>query len=93
MVTQFHTLLHFVTLFPMILSLSASVAASIRIMGVSKSHLLSIYACKRISHKPLQRGLYTHAILNPPVYGSVRSVNNQFHTVYMIFLYGPCCTY
>ena len=65
MVTQFHTLLHFVTLNHTISSLSASVAASIRKMGVSKSHLLSIYACKRISHKPLQRGLYTHAILNP----------------------------
>jgi len=25
------------------------------------------------------------------VYGSLSSVNNQFHTVYMIFLYGPCC--
>ena len=93
MVTQFHTLLHFVTLNHTILSPTACAAASIRIQGVSKSHLLSIYACKRISHKPLQRGLYTHVILNPPVYGSVRSVNNQFHTFYMIFLYGPCCTY
>jgi len=91
MVTQFHTLLHFVTLFSTIWSPTACVAASTSIQGVSKSHLLSIYACKRISHKPLQRGLYTHAILNPPVYGSVRSVNNQFHTFYMIFLYGPCC--
>ena len=44
MVTQFHTLLHFVTLFPLILSPSACVAASIRIQGDSKSHLLSIYA-------------------------------------------------
>ena len=43
MVTQFHTLLHFVTLFPMILSPTACVAASTSIMGVSKSHLLSIY--------------------------------------------------
>ena len=41
MVTQFHTLLHFVTLFSLILSLSASVAASTSIQGVSKSHLLS----------------------------------------------------
>jgi len=43
MVTQFHTLLHFVTLFPMILSPTAALAASIRKVGVSKSHLLSIY--------------------------------------------------
>ena len=43
MVTQFHTLLHFVTLFSLISSLSASVAASTSIQGVSKSHLLSIY--------------------------------------------------
>jgi hypothetical protein len=65
MVTQFHTLLHFVTLNHTILILSASVAASTSIQGHSKSHLLSIYACKRICYKPLQRGLYTHAILNP----------------------------
>jgi len=91
MVTQFHTLLHFVTLFCTISSLSASVAASIRIQGVSKSHLLSIYVCKRICYKPLQRGLCVQSILNPPVYGSPSSVNNQFHTFYMIFLYGPCC--
>ena len=44
MVTQFHTLLHFVTLICTILSPTACVAASIRIQGVSKSHLLSIYA-------------------------------------------------
>jgi hypothetical protein len=48
MVTQFHTLLHFVTLFPLILSPTASAAASTSKMGVSKSHLLSIYAYKRI---------------------------------------------
>jgi len=86
MVTQFHTLLHFVTLFPMILSPTASVAASIRIRGVSKSHLLSIYACKRISHKPLQRGLYTHAILNPPVYGPASSVINHAEYSYYTIL-------
>jgi hypothetical protein len=72
MVTLFHTLLHFVTLFSLILSLSASVAASTSILGVSKSHLLSdfhsIYAHtqaiaagpKRIS--ALQETPYT---LNP----------------------------
>jgi len=38
MVTQFHTLLHFVTLFCTVLNLSASVAASTSIQGVSKSH-------------------------------------------------------
>ena len=49
MVTQFHTLLHFVTLIHTILSLSASVAASIRKPGVSKSHLLSDF-----------HGIYAH---------------------------------
>ena len=61
MVTQFHTLLHFVTLNHTILSPTASAAASTSKPGVSKSHLLSIYT--RI-HKPLQRGLclkLTHA--------------------------------
>ena len=48
MVTQFHTLLHFVTLNHTIFILSASVAASTSKQGVSKSHLLSIYVCKRI---------------------------------------------
>jgi hypothetical protein len=43
MVTQFHTLLHFVTLFTTISSPTASAAASTRKPGVSKSHLLSIY--------------------------------------------------
>jgi len=43
MVTQFHTLLHFVTLNHTISSLTASAAASTRKPGVSKSHLLSIY--------------------------------------------------
>ena len=41
MVTQFHTLLHFLLLFPPVLILSASVAASTRNPEVSKSHLLS----------------------------------------------------
>ena len=45
MVTQFHTLLHFVTLNHTHLSPTACVAASIRIQGVSKSHLLSIFHC------------------------------------------------
>ena len=44
MVTQFHTLLHFGTLFTTDQSPTACVAASTRIQGVSKSHLLSIYA-------------------------------------------------
>ena len=59
MVTQFHTLLHFVTLFPLILSLSASVAASTRKPGVSKSHLLSVL-----------HSIYAHtqAIAAGPVY-------------------------
>ena len=94
MVTQFHTLLHFVTLFPMILSPTAALAASTSIQGVSKSHLLSIYAYKRIClHTVLSIAAGpTHTYhFKPPVYGSPSSVNNQFHTVYMIFLYGPCC--
>ena len=41
MVTQFHTLLHFVTRFCTILSPTTSLAASTRRPGVSKSHLLS----------------------------------------------------
>ena len=44
MVTQFHTLLHFVTQNHTILSPFTCVAASTRNPGVSKSHLLSIYA-------------------------------------------------
>lgn len=59
MVTQFHTLLHFVTLIHTHLSPTAALAASIRIMGVSKSHLLSIYAHIRTLCNPQQRGLYT----------------------------------
>ena len=43
MVTLIHTLLHFVTQNHTILILSASVAASIRIIGVSKSHKDVIY--------------------------------------------------
>ena len=86
MVTQFHTLLHFVTLNHTISSPTAALAASIRIMGVSKSHLLSIYACKRISCNPMQRGLCATVILNPRevalrnnlcVYGSPSSVINN----------------
>jgi len=38
MVTQFHTLLHFGTLFTTVQSPTASVAASIRTQGLSKSH-------------------------------------------------------
>jgi hypothetical protein len=41
MVTQFHTLLHFVTLSTTDQSQSPTLSMSIRIMGVSKSHLLS----------------------------------------------------
>ena len=43
MVTQFHTLLHFVTQNHTILSLTASLAASTRKPGVSKSHKDVIY--------------------------------------------------
>jgi hypothetical protein len=47
MVTQFHTLLHFVTLSHTHLSRSPAFKTSIRIQGVSKSHLLSIFHCIR----------------------------------------------
>ena len=85
MVTQFHTLLHFVTLFTTISSPTASAAASTRKPGVSKSHLLSIYACKRISCNPMQRGLCFQSILDLPVYGLLHSVIN--HAVYTHMLY------
>ena len=55
MVTQFHTLLHFVTLNHTHLSPTACVAASIRIQGVSKSHLLS-----ETQHFPLRTHIYTN---------------------------------
>ena len=58
MVTQFHTLLHFVTLNHTILSPTACVAASIRIIGVSKSHLLSIFHCVH-TYTNLYSGAYT----------------------------------
>jgi hypothetical protein len=44
MVTLIHTLLHFVTLICTILPPTAALAASIRKMGVSKSHLLSVFS-------------------------------------------------
>ena len=44
MVTLIHTLSHFPTLFCTLWSPTAALAASIRTAGVSKSHLLSIYA-------------------------------------------------
>jgi hypothetical protein len=80
MVTQFHTLLHFVTLFPMILSPTAALAASIRIQGVSKSHLLCIYAYKRIClHTVLSIAAGPAHICHfkPPVYGVPSSVNSS----------------
>ena len=68
MVTLFHTLLHFVTLNHTILSPTAALAASIRIQGVSKSHLLSIFHCIRThTQSPAAgpvyyKGLYQHCI-------------------------------
>jgi hypothetical protein len=67
MVTLIHTLLHFVTLICTISSPTAALAASIRIQGVSKSHLLSkintfaecfhcVYTYAH-THNPQQRGL------------------------------------
>ena len=81
MVTQFHTLLHSVTLFPLILSPSACVAASTSIQGVSKSHLLSIYVYVA-SHCS---GACTHEAIptdnskshfRPNNYGSLSSVDS-----------------
>ena len=85
MVTQFHTLLHFVTLFPLILCPTASVAASIRKPGVSKSHLLSdfhgIYAhTQAIAAGPMRISALQDSpcviSLDPPVYGSLSSVTD-----------------
>ena len=59
MVTQFHTLLHFLLLFPPVLILSASAAASIRNPGVSKSHLLGIIS-DYAEHFPLRTHIYTN---------------------------------
>ena len=63
MVTQFHTLLHFVTLFCTISSPTASAAASTSKPGVSKSHLLSIYTHIRTHANPLQRGLCVYQFI------------------------------
>ena len=63
MVTQFHTLLHFVTLFPPVLPLSACVAASIRIMGVSKSHLLVIIS-DYAEHLCVQTHMYAYRVIH-----------------------------
>jgi hypothetical protein len=62
--TLIHTLLHFVTRFCTLLSPTASAAASIRKIGVSKSHLLGkinnfaeSFPLYTHTHNPLQRGL------------------------------------
>ena len=68
MVTLIHTLSHFPTLFCTISSPTAALAASIRKMGVSKSHLLSHFHCIRthtqtIAAGPMHyNGLYQHCI-------------------------------
>ena len=64
MVTQFHTLLHFVTLNHTISSPTASAAASTSIQGVSKSHLLSGFHCiytytQTIAAGPICVSVYT----------------------------------
>ena len=87
MVTQFHTLLHFVTQNHTILPLTASLAASTRIQGVSKSHLLGIisdYAERFLPythvythmHNLQQRGLCVRIPLDLCVYGSLSSVTD-----------------
>jgi hypothetical protein len=79
MVTQFHTLLHFVTLFPMILSPTACVAASTRIQGVSKSHLLSIIHAYTIHRSG---ACASYVITKPNVYGSHSSVKTLYYYSY-----------
>jgi len=103
MVTLFHTLLHFGTLFTTVQSPTASVAASIRTQGLSKSHfpaltdyLHSIYIeCTHI-HDPSQRGLYTQSILDLCVYGLLRSVKSSIYyslAARMPLDHSPYCTY
>ena len=69
MVTQFHTLLHFVTLFPPVSSPTASVAASTSILGVSKSHLLSdfthIHTLMRMTQAIAAGPMYIHCFKPP----------------------------
>jgi len=97
MVTQFHTLLHFVTQNHTIFILSACAAASTRNPGVSKSHLLGIisdyaeHLC--LCYRPLQRGLHALFSTRLILHGHASSVKIQFHTVYVIFFYAPCCQY
>jgi hypothetical protein len=86
MVTLIHTLLHFVTLFPPILSPTACVAASTRKMGVSKSHLLSVFStCMRIT-QAIAAGPMHICHFKPPVYGSASSVINHAEYSYYTIL-------
>ena len=78
MVTQFHTLLHFGTLFTTVQSPTASVAASIRKVGLSKSHFpaLTDYVYTVYTHirSPAAGPMYTMLLLDLSVYGRLRSV-------------------
>jgi len=72
MVTQFHTLSHFVALSTTDLSPTAALAASIRIQGVSKSHKSVIYPLYTHTHNPLQRG---HSLLDAYHCGDSTSIH------------------
>ena len=76
MVTQFHTLLHFVTLFALILSPTACAAASTRNPGVSKSHLLSDFHSIYAHTQAIAAGPICVISLDPPVYGVLSSVTD-----------------
>ena len=69
MVTQFHTLLHFVTLFALILSPTACAAASTRNPGHSKSHLLSDF-----------HSIYAHT--QAIAAGPTRTILHKTHTAW-----------
>ena len=83
MVTQFHTLSHNTTLFCTLFTLSASVAASIRKLGVSKSHLL--YSLLHYAYYT-QRGLYPLSILVT----TLDSLENATRSIYYYKSYLVC---
>jgi len=77
MVTQFHTLLHFVTQNHTILSPTACAAASTRKPGVSKSHLLSDFHSVYAHTQSIAAGPMCITNFKPPVYGLQHSVINH----------------
>jgi hypothetical protein len=77
MVTQYHTLLHFVTQNHTILSPTACAAASTRKPGVSKSHLLSDFHSVYAHTQSIAAGPMCKSALIPTVYGLQHSVINH----------------